>query len=1023
MSVPHVAAEDDNNGLTPDMLLPQFTNLTPEAASLGKYGAYQVSEYSGAANISIPLYEVKSGDVSFPISLYYDASGIKVEQDATFVGLGWNLSYGGMISRIVCGEDDFREENEYKDNWLKYWDSTKTLPKDQPCQTFSLISTAMLYGNFSIGRIWCPVKPEEYSLYRNMSRGYDSPDVFQASFCGQNISFIIDKRVGNNSKGLDSVIILNDNPRKYIVSYEMEECGPYHCPSTFSITDDKGLTYVFSAYRETTSTYEPADSYYLTKIYGPDGVNGKSSVTLEYCSTLFYYGKGSRPKAKFHHTKARRIESSNDEIPFIDESFRNQYYKLLESNFTEPVIGCAGNGFCNKVLPKKIITALNTIEFNMGTRSDIKDANNISSIKIKSNNGSALRTINFSYDYFYEDSPQSDYSGKRLKLTSVAIDDQKYQFVYNEYLPAFTSYSKDYWGYYNGANPNAHYFEACTPAYTISNGLVKPEEHLEGSNRLASESLCTAGMLKRIKYPTGGYTDYEYEVHRFNDKYYYPNAADLPVFTANNTATPKTENEDGGYSIGGGLRIKTIKNFDSDNTYLSGVEYKYSGGKLLSPTVQLERHFVDFSYDYTEYYEYMSNGVWVKEPVYTQTLSPRFSFYYANTEPSYLYICSLGIPATVGYDTVTKNDIDANGNVLRKTILDFYNYSYISDDGNTNTINSVAENSFYFNSYYQNNAGYLNGKIKKETICSGTGTPIYVANYTYTSDKLRSVLYPKCIPTHLIGFEYHAAKYHLAFFRKFITWTYLTSKSETFYNSSGSAVSNKTTTYTYNPSNYQPSTKTVCNGHQSEKTRYWYPLDAGNPSSGLSFLTDKNCLSEVTGIDIYRNNTYATGSRYNYVLISSMPVVNSCLSILPNGSTVREMEVNGYDDSGNIRQYKKKNGTPVTIIWSYRHQLPVMEIVGKTYSQVLSVASAVSQLGNMQSPSYSTIKTLYEQICQGCPDAHVTAYLYSPWHTVSRVIMPNGQVLSYDYDGEGRLIRSSDLIGTLQEYQYKYKNQ
>ena len=46
------------SGLTPEMLLPQFTNMTPEAASLGRYGAFQVSEYSGAANISIPLYTV-----------------------------------------------------------------------------------------------------------------------------------------------------------------------------------------------------------------------------------------------------------------------------------------------------------------------------------------------------------------------------------------------------------------------------------------------------------------------------------------------------------------------------------------------------------------------------------------------------------------------------------------------------------------------------------------------------------------------------------------------------------------------------------------------------------------------------------------------------------------------------------------------------------------------------------------------------------------------------------------------------
>lgn len=129
------------SGLTPEMLLPQFTNMTPEAASLGRYGAFQVSEYSGAANISIPLYTVKSGDVSFPINLYYDATGIKVEQDATFVGLGWNLSYGGMISHIVCGKDDFREGNDFPEFEHNYWKGKNiSVSKDHPCQSLEFIS-------------------------------------------------------------------------------------------------------------------------------------------------------------------------------------------------------------------------------------------------------------------------------------------------------------------------------------------------------------------------------------------------------------------------------------------------------------------------------------------------------------------------------------------------------------------------------------------------------------------------------------------------------------------------------------------------------------------------------------------------------------------------------------------------------------------------------------------------------------------------------------------------------------------
>lgn len=44
--------------------MPDFNHLTPEAASLGKYGTIAMSEYTGTPNIRIPLLEVKSGDMT-----------------------------------------------------------------------------------------------------------------------------------------------------------------------------------------------------------------------------------------------------------------------------------------------------------------------------------------------------------------------------------------------------------------------------------------------------------------------------------------------------------------------------------------------------------------------------------------------------------------------------------------------------------------------------------------------------------------------------------------------------------------------------------------------------------------------------------------------------------------------------------------------------------------------------------------------------------------------------------------------
>ena len=81
---------------------------SPEMATLGSYGGYGVDHYTGRANVSIPIYEIKLSDFTLPISLSYNTGGHRVEEIATWVGLGWSLNAGGMISRQVRGLPDDR---------------------------------------------------------------------------------------------------------------------------------------------------------------------------------------------------------------------------------------------------------------------------------------------------------------------------------------------------------------------------------------------------------------------------------------------------------------------------------------------------------------------------------------------------------------------------------------------------------------------------------------------------------------------------------------------------------------------------------------------------------------------------------------------------------------------------------------------------------------------------------------------------------------------------------------------------
>ena len=79
---------------------------SPEAASLGKYGENGVGYYTGVPEISIPIANVQGLRLSLPIDISYHSGGIKVEEVASRIGLGWSLNAGGVITRTVRGLPD-----------------------------------------------------------------------------------------------------------------------------------------------------------------------------------------------------------------------------------------------------------------------------------------------------------------------------------------------------------------------------------------------------------------------------------------------------------------------------------------------------------------------------------------------------------------------------------------------------------------------------------------------------------------------------------------------------------------------------------------------------------------------------------------------------------------------------------------------------------------------------------------------------------------------------------------------------
>ena len=66
----------------------RVTISSPTAASLGKFGDIPVSYHTGIPHIDIPIYTVESGSIKLPIGLSYHAAGLKVQDNAGWVGAG-----------------------------------------------------------------------------------------------------------------------------------------------------------------------------------------------------------------------------------------------------------------------------------------------------------------------------------------------------------------------------------------------------------------------------------------------------------------------------------------------------------------------------------------------------------------------------------------------------------------------------------------------------------------------------------------------------------------------------------------------------------------------------------------------------------------------------------------------------------------------------------------------------------------------------------------------------------------------
>ena len=91
----------------------------PEFAGFQPIGVTDmVNVFNGNFSYNLPLLEVPGPNGGYPLNLSYDA-GIGMEQEASWVGLGWNLNVGSITRNLRGVPDDFNGDKITKSYYIK----------------------------------------------------------------------------------------------------------------------------------------------------------------------------------------------------------------------------------------------------------------------------------------------------------------------------------------------------------------------------------------------------------------------------------------------------------------------------------------------------------------------------------------------------------------------------------------------------------------------------------------------------------------------------------------------------------------------------------------------------------------------------------------------------------------------------------------------------------------------------------------------------------------------------------------
>lgn len=109
---------------------------SPNSAAMAKYTNGSESLATGALTVTIPVTSIQSHQLGVPLVLNYISNGIRVNEVPSWVGLGWSLMAGGVITRQMNGQPD--------EDWNAFLDNAQLATDPNPEVNYSLVKKQQL---------------------------------------------------------------------------------------------------------------------------------------------------------------------------------------------------------------------------------------------------------------------------------------------------------------------------------------------------------------------------------------------------------------------------------------------------------------------------------------------------------------------------------------------------------------------------------------------------------------------------------------------------------------------------------------------------------------------------------------------------------------------------------------------------------------------------------------------------------------------------------------------------------------